>query len=301
MLDKSGCTKIKKYDNIKTLNNLSEKEAHKHLEKCCVSTSWISKMIENRPFDSENNLITKAASVWYNQCSTEDFKEAFTGHPKIGNVESLKEKFANTLEWANNEQSKIIEADAQVIEALAKANTEYEDKFGYIFIVSASGKTAKEMLSIIQSRLLHSKEDEIYVAMNEQHKITVIRLHKLIEGLKENSDLQSPITTHALDTSLGIPASNMLITLKGLRNNLWKPMSVGITNTDGRVSDLLPLGRKLIPGTYVMTFNTKKYFENNNQNGFYPEVSIQFIISDSSHYHIPLLINPFGYTTYRGS
>ena len=81
---------------LKTLNNLSEKEAYTELEKCCVSTNWISNMVESRPFLSENNLIAKAASVWYNQCSTEDFKEAFTGHPKIGNVESLKEKFANT-------------------------------------------------------------------------------------------------------------------------------------------------------------------------------------------------------------
>jgi 5-hydroxyisourate hydrolase/2-oxo-4-hydroxy-4-carboxy-5-ureidoimidazoline decarboxylase len=286
---------------FKEFNNLSKENAFSALEKCCVSKTWISKMIENKPFSSENDLIKTAASIWYNDCSLDDFKEAFTGHPKIGNVESLKEKFANTKNWANNEQAKVADANTKTIEALAKANTLYEDKFGYIFIVSASGKSADDMLAIINTRLLHNPEDEIAVAMNEQHKITVIRLVKLIEGLSNNSDMSSHLTTHALDTSTGIPANNMIITLKQFKNNEWKPMSIGITNNDGRIADVLPAGQLLKPDTYTMTFNTKNYYESHNQKGFYPEVSIQFTVTDVSHYHIPLLINPFGYTTYRGS
>jgi len=286
---------------FKEFNNLSKEEISNSLEKCCVSKTWMSKMAESRPFSSENELIKKAASIWYNDCSVEDFTDTFTGHPKIGDVDSLKEKFANTKNWANNEQSKIADANTSTIEALTIANSQYEEKFGYIFIVSASGKSAEEMLAIIQTRLSHSKEDEIFVAMNEQHKITVIRLAKLIEGLSEKVDLRSHITTHALDTSSGIPASNMIITLKGLRHNEWKTMSVGITNNDGRILDVLPPGRLLIPGNYLMSFNTNAYYERHGQKGFYPEVSIQFTVTDNSHYHIPLLINPFGYTTYRGS
>ncbi|MEZ4792587.1 MAG: 2-oxo-4-hydroxy-4-carboxy-5-ureidoimidazoline decarboxylase [Gelidibacter sp.] len=283
---------------FKEFNNLSKEEANQSLGKCCVSTKWISKMVESRPFNSENDLIQKAASIWYEECSVEDFKEAFTGHPKIGDVASLKEKFAHTKDWANNEQSKVAEATMETINALAKANSAYEDKFGYIFIVSASGKSADEMLAIVNARLNHQPEDEILVAMNEQHKITVIRLVKLIEGLSETADLRSHLTTHALDTSIGIPANNMLITLK---NNQGKPMSVGITNTDGRISDVLAPGKYLKPDTYTMTFNTKNYYESHGQKGFYPEVSIQFSVTDKSHYHIPLLINPYGYSTYRGS
>ena len=286
---------------LKELNSLSEQEAFSKLEQCCVSKTWVHKMIEHRPFSSENDLIKQTASIWYNDCSVDDYKEAFTGHPKIGNVESLKEKFAHTADWAGNEQSKVAEATIETIEALAKANELYEAKFGYIFIVSASGKSAKEMLAIVNARLNNSTDDEIYVAMNEQHKITVIRLVKLIEGLFEKADLSSHLTTHALDTSIGIPAKHMLITLKGLRNNQWTPMSVGITNNDGRIPDVLPPGQLLVPGYYTMTFNTADYYKNNNQNGFYPEASIQFEVTDGSHYHIPLLINPFGYSTYRGS
>jgi len=286
---------------LKEFNSISKEEAFSALEKCCVSKTWIDKFNTCRPFSSENELIKTAASIWYNDCSSEDFKEAFTGHPKIGDVESLQQKFSNSKEWAEGEQEKVSEANLEIIKDLAEANTIYEAKFGYIFIVSASGKSALEMLAIIKARLQNSKEEELFVAMNEQHKITVIRLNKLIDGLGENTDMSSHVTTHALDTSLGIPAKNMGITLKGLRNGEWKPISVGITNNDGRISDLLAPGRKLTPNHYVMVFNTLQYFEANNINGFYPEVSIVFTVSDDSHYHIPLLINPFGYTTYRGS
>ena len=286
---------------LENLNALSKADAFAKFEQCCVSKTWVKAMVEKRPFPNENTLINKAASSWFNDCSSDDFKEAFTGHPKIGDVESLKEKFEHTKDWASGEQSKMNEADEETIKALSIANADYENKFGYIFIVSASGKSADEMLAIINNRLQHEAEEELFVAMNEQHKITVIRLSKLVAGLANNADLRSHITTHALDTSVGTPASNMMITLNGLRNNEWKPISVGITNNDGRIGDVLPAGRKLKAGIYMMVFNTKAYYDSHNQKGFYPEVTIQFEVTDTSHYHIPLLINPFGYSTYKGS
>ena len=286
---------------IDQLNSLSNEEAFSKLEQCCVSKTWVNGMLASRPFSTESELITKAASIWYNDCALDDFKEAFTGHPKIGNIESLKAKFAHTANWAGNEQAKVAEAHTDTIEALAKANDAYEAKFGYIFIVSASGKSAEEMLEIINARLNHSTKNEIYVAMNEQHKITVIRLAKLIKDLEKKADFSSHITTHALDTSIGIPANGMLITLKSFCDNQWQPLSVGITNADGRISDILPPGQLLSPAIYTMTFNTSRYYKSKNQNGFYPEVSIQFEVTDTNHYHVPLLINPYGYSTYKGS
>jgi 5-hydroxyisourate hydrolase/2-oxo-4-hydroxy-4-carboxy-5-ureidoimidazoline decarboxylase len=286
---------------LEQLNTLSETAAFSQLEQCCVSNTWVSKMIANRPFSSVDNLISKAATIWYQDCNEQDFIEAFSGHPKIGNVQSLKEKFVHTADWANNEQAEVAEASMETIKALAAANTAYEEKFGYIFIVSASGKSAVEMLAIINARLIHQTSDELAVAMNEQHKITVIRLEKLVENLTGLTTLGSQLTTHALDTSIGVPARNMLISLKGFKNGEWKPISVGITNKDGRIADVLPPGKFLEPANYIMTFNTKNYYESHGQKGFYPEVSIQFTVTDNSHYHIPLLINPYGYSTYRGS
>lgn len=282
-------------------NIISKEEAFQQLEKCCVSKTWIHKMIAAMPFETEDALIKKAATIWYDECEIADYKEAFTGHPKIGDITSLKKKFAATTEWAGNEQGKVKEANEETIEALAKANEAYLTKFGYIFIVSASGKSAEEMLAIVEERLHHSTSDEIYVASNEQHKITVIRLVKLLQNLSEKADLRSHLTTHALDTSIGIPANKMVITLQGLKEDTWKTISVGITNNDGRIADVIAPGKYLSPGSYNIIFKTGDYYKKNNQKGFYPEVAIQFEVTDESHYHVPLLINPFGYSTYRGS
>jgi 5-hydroxyisourate hydrolase/2-oxo-4-hydroxy-4-carboxy-5-ureidoimidazoline decarboxylase len=286
---------------FKKFNKLSKDDAFKALEKCCISTKWIDGVIDKMPFETGNDLIDTAANIWYHHCTELDWKEAFKGHPKIGDVDSLREKYANTKNWANNEQAKVSEADESILNELAHANENYFSKFGYIFIVSASGKTANEMLQIIKTRLDNNEEDELHVTMAEQHKISIIRLVKLIEKLTEKADLRSYITTHVLDTSTGTPGKDMIITMKECHNNIWKPITVGITNNDGRISDLLPPGKRLDAGNYLMVFQTKDYYEANNQKGFYPEVSIQFTVSNHDHYHVPLLINPFGYSTYKGS
>lgn len=163
------------------------------------------------------------------------------------------------------------------------------------------GNLQRKLLAILNSRLHHNAKDEVAVAMNEQHKITVIRLAKLIKNLLEKVNLKSHITTHVLDTSMGIPSKQIPIILKGFLHNQWKPISVGVTNKDGRVLDILPPARFLTPGVYTLVFDTETYYKDNNQKGFYPRVSIQFKVIDRTHYHVPLLINPFGYSTYKGS
>jgi len=287
--------------NLKEFNNLSLQDATTELEKCCVSKCWAQHMIENMPFASADELVQKTSHIWYYQCRELDWQAAFEGHPKIGDVTSLKEKFSNTKNWATNEQSNITEADDTVLKALAKANDDYLNKFGYIFIVSASGKSAKEMLRIINARIKNNKEDELHVAMGEQHKITVIRLAKLIDDVNDTADLRSHITTHVLDTTTGIPGKGLQISLNELTESGWKPITAGITNNDGRIADLLPPGKNLKAGSYQLLFNTADYYKEQQQKGFYPEVSIQFIVTNHDHYHVPLLLNPYGYTTYRGS
>jgi 5-hydroxyisourate hydrolase / 2-oxo-4-hydroxy-4-carboxy-5-ureidoimidazoline decarboxylase len=287
--------------NFKEFNELSKQEANNALEKCCVSESWINGMIKNIPFSSPDELIKNAADYWYDNCTENDWKEAFKGHPKIGDLNSLKQKFAPTKDWANIEQRKVGEADDKILETLSKLNDEYLFKFGYIFIVSATGKSAKEIIDIIEVRLLNSKEDELNIAMGEQHKITMVRLAKLIDDLQVTADLRSYISTHVLDTSTGIPAKGMPIKLEGFNNGRWKPITIGITNNDGRIADLLPPGKLLNAGNYRMIFSTEQYYKSQNQNGFYPQVDIQFKVSNHDHYHVPLLINPYGYTTYKGS
>ena len=112
----------------------------------------------------------------------------------------------------------------------------------------------------------------------------------------------SAITTHVLDTSKGGPASGIAVRLEFKTSDRWSELARGSTNSDGRITDLLPKGKKMDPGLYRLTFETQSYFEDNQTKGFYPYVSVVFEIHNpEQHYHIPLLLSPFGYSTYRGS
>ncbi len=112
----------------------------------------------------------------------------------------------------------------------------------------------------------------------------------------------SQITTHVLDTARGKPAEGISITLQRTSgNDQWETIASGVTNEDGRISDLLAKDDIMPTGTYRMLFKTKNYFENQGVNSFYSSIPIVFKIHDDSHYHIPLLLSPYGYSTYRGS
>ncbi|MBC7872781.1 MAG: hydroxyisourate hydrolase [Ferruginibacter sp.] len=111
----------------------------------------------------------------------------------------------------------------------------------------------------------------------------------------------SQLTTHILDTTKGKPAPGVTIILYQGENDAWTEMARGITNADGRVTGLLKTGDLLQPGIYKMRFETKDYFDKEAIATFYPYVEIVFDITTGEHYHIPLLLNPYGYSTYRGS
>lgn len=112
----------------------------------------------------------------------------------------------------------------------------------------------------------------------------------------------SQITTHILDTAKGVPAQGIHLVLEAFSSeNTWIQLAEGITNADGRVSDLLKTDVLLSPGIYRMTFETSAYFTQQGLKSFYPYVQITFEVSDPRHYHIPLLLSPYGFTTYRGS
>ncbi|HHH29630.1 MAG TPA: hydroxyisourate hydrolase [Polyangiaceae bacterium] len=109
---------------------------------------------------------------------------------------------------------------------------------------------------------------------------------------------RSPITTHVLDTAAGRPASGVPVTLaRADYGDGFTRIGAGVTDADGRVTDLLPSDHELTAGVYRISFSVKDY-----QAGFYPSVSIDFnVVATDEHYHVPLLLSPFGYSTYRGS
>ena len=280
---------------LEEFNNLDKDAAAKELFQCCGSEKWVSLLMQDFPFASEEVLVERATAIWYGGCSKPDWLGSFTHHPRIGDKASLEKKFAG------KEQSAVATASNTIIEALMTANREYEKKFGFIFIVCATGRSVEEMQVLMNARMGNSAAEELNIAMGEQHKITLIRFKKMLAGANFQFFKMSQLTTHVLDTSIGKPGKNIGVKLQEQSGADWLTIAQGITDNDGRIADLLPEEKILAPGNYKLVFETGDYFASNKVKGFYPAVEIQFTVFDDAHYHVPLLINPFGYSTYRGS
>jgi allantoinase len=160
------------------LNGLGEAEAVAELLRCCGSRRWADRMAALRPFEDEAGLIEAADAAWRG-LDRADHLEAFAAHPRIGDLDSLRARFASTASWAAGEQAGVSVADDATLRALADGNRDYEGRFGHLFIVCATGKSAGEMLSLLRERLGNDPEAERAVAAGEQAKITQIRLRKL--------------------------------------------------------------------------------------------------------------------------
>ena len=142
------------------------------LLECCGSSNWVNHMVARRPFVNQDRLEEAATATWQ-KLTPEDWLEAFSKHPKIGEKGKVSQ-------WSAQEQSGMNAAAAQVADRLAELNRVYYEKFGFIFIVCATGKTAEEMLALLEARLPNSRQVELPIAAAEQNKITLLRLRKLL-------------------------------------------------------------------------------------------------------------------------
>jgi 2-oxo-4-hydroxy-4-carboxy-5-ureidoimidazoline decarboxylase len=161
-------------------NTLSREELRSALTKCCGSSKWVERMMPFVPAEDMVELFEDADQQWWS-CDESDWKEAFAHHPRIGDLNSLREKFASTADWAGSEQSGVNNAQEEILKALSEGNKRYQEKFGYIFIVCATGKSAEEILGLLQLRLNHDPEEEMQIAAEEQSKITKLRIEKLLD------------------------------------------------------------------------------------------------------------------------
>jgi 2-oxo-4-hydroxy-4-carboxy-5-ureidoimidazoline decarboxylase len=135
-------------------------------------------MVQRRPFGSDDAMLSAARDIWF-ALTPADWQEAFADHPRIGDRDALKRKFAETRHLASREQSGVEGADPDVLDALAQGNREYERTFGYIFIVCATGLTADDMLTMLKARLTNDPATELRIAAHEQSKIIDLRLTEL--------------------------------------------------------------------------------------------------------------------------
>ena len=161
------------------LNATPRYRAEEELLKCCGARAWARAMARRRPFANPDRLAKAADEIW-RSLHTSDWLEAFSAHPKIGESKPGESKRGPAQNWSMQEQSGMKHATAGVTTELAQANQDYLAKFGFIFIVCATGKSADEMLHILRSRLENAPDQEIRIAADEQNKITMIRLRKLI-------------------------------------------------------------------------------------------------------------------------
>jgi OHCU decarboxylase len=166
-------------DRLQKLNDANLEAARSMFRNCCGSERWASLMAESLPFISEEEVLQRASQIC-RELGEDDWLEAFMSHPKIGESKAAANQQKLSAEWSKGEQSGIAEAADRTREELAEANRLYAQKFGFIFIVCASGKSAEELLELCQSRLGNSRETEISIAAEEQQKITEIRLEKLL-------------------------------------------------------------------------------------------------------------------------
>jgi 2-oxo-4-hydroxy-4-carboxy-5-ureidoimidazoline decarboxylase len=150
-------------------------EAVALLRQACGSARWVERMLARRPFGTLDALLHAAREEWF-ALSPEDWLQAFAEHPRIGDRASLARKFPDTHHLASREQAGVAGAGADVLTALAEGNAAYEDRFGYIFIICATGLDAGTMLSRLHERLGNDPLTELHVAAEEQAKITALRL-----------------------------------------------------------------------------------------------------------------------------
>jgi 2-oxo-4-hydroxy-4-carboxy-5-ureidoimidazoline decarboxylase len=162
-------------------NQLPAEEAAQEIMACCGSAAWARSMASRRPLQDEASLLTASDEIW-NCLATRDWMEAFSKHPRIGERKAPPEAAAQSAEWSTLEQRGVATAGEAVQSTLAEANQQYEQRFGRVFIVCATGKSAPEMLEILHRRLRNDDATELREAAEEQRKITNIRLKKWLSS-----------------------------------------------------------------------------------------------------------------------
>ena len=165
--------------NIKTFDGLPADEAVTALRSCCESERWARAVIEDRPYGARTTLLDAAAAHWA-QADEAELLTAFAAHPRIGDIELLRARYATGSATANAEQGQVLAADDAVLERLRDQNDAYFERFGFIFIVCATGKSASEMLALLNARIGNDRATELANAAREQGAIMILRMEKLI-------------------------------------------------------------------------------------------------------------------------
>ena len=271
----------------------SPAELRELLRSCLAVPRWVEQIAEAAPFASAEELLDQARHA-AEPLEPAEIELALADHPRIG---ARPQGTGLSAAFSNAEQRAPDADDAELAAKVAAGNAAYEDRFGRVFLIRAAGRTRSEVYAEQQRRLALDDETDLRIVAHELREIALLRLERL---LKDRPAVRSHITTHVLDAARGLPAPDVEVTLEQLADGSWTVVGRGRTDTDGRITTLGPAS--LPPARYRVTFDTGTYFAAQGTPTFYPEVVIVVELTDpAAHYHIPLLLSPFAYSTYRGS
>lgn len=276
-------------DGLTAFNGWPRATAEDQLRSCCAAPGWAGRLTGDRPFHDAPSLHA-AAEASLAEANWPDLLTALAAHPRIG------ERAAGTgteATWSRGEQSAAATADEAAKAELAAANVAYERRFDHVFLICASGRSIGEIGAELRRRLDNAPAVEREVVRAELTKIVHLRLDKMLAEAAPPETVS--ISTHVLDTSRGGPAAGVPVRVDVFADDRWTPVGYGRTGADGRVPALLDEPAPV--GTYRLVFDTARLFGND---GIYPEVVLTARLG-GGHWHLPLLVGPYSYSTYRGS
>ncbi|MGW1194562.1 2-oxo-4-hydroxy-4-carboxy-5-ureidoimidazoline decarboxylase [Streptomyces sp. NPDC002536] len=252
------------------------------LHTVCASDAWGKEILAGRPYPDAEALFV-ASDTAVARLGTAGLAEALAGHPPIGRPKPGDPD-------SSREQRGMAGAPAGLRAEMLALNLAYQEKFGHVFLICATGRSAEEMRDAVRHRIDNPPQHEREIVREELAKINRLRLARLAgpEG--------ATVSTHILDTAAGRPAAGVAVALsvRDGRDTDWQLLGTSATDPDGRCKDLPALPAAAAHARLV--FATEPCGA-----GFFPEVAVAFAVAPGEHYHVPLLLSPFGFSVYRGS
>jgi 2-oxo-4-hydroxy-4-carboxy-5-ureidoimidazoline decarboxylase len=280
---------------LASLNAMDRPQFVEALAGIFEHSPWIhDATYEARPFSSAEALHARMVAI-VNAAGEEKQRALLEAHPELAGKAARERRLtaASTAEQASAGLDRLESEESARFDAL---NGTYRRKFRFPFIIAVRGQRDRSaILAALERRTANSEPDEIDTALAEVAKIAWFRLSDLIV-------MNGRLTTHALDTRLGQPARNLGYALFRIDGDARALVCEGRTNGDGRAENPLLEGKAMKAGTYELVFAAGEYQVAQGNAGFYDLIPVRFEIADgNAHYHVPLLLSPFGYSTYRGS
>jgi hydroxyisourate hydrolase len=278
------------------LDAVPEDEARRLLTSCLAAPSWVEGMLRGRPYDGREAALERAR-VLAAGLSPLDVELALAAHPAIGERPGA----GHDAEFSRVEQLQVEAAAQQQTDALAAGNRAYRARFGRVFLIRAAGRSPGEILAELHRRLDNDDDQEHREVVDQLGQIALLRLGQVLGGADRpvvGSGL-STVSTHVLDTARGRPGVGVPVRLDRV-SDPGGHVGAGSTDSDGRGAGLAGDGGPA--GTYRLTFDTGAYFAGLGVEAFYPRVDVAFTVSGAAeHYHVPVLLSPYSFSTYRGS